>query len=196
MNIVKQHKIGTFEVTSGALRITDPCYDLDTWCAGTLTQAMNGSWNAYVLISDEGDWGKRVAVLVATHKSVGDDFPDIINHYGYRDLSGKWNRTDIDVGVDSGQAGIFDLEKFPGKDDEEKQEWYQECCNVTLSRVHHAGTIEGGVVSSSGIGDGSYRCYTLLNEASEVVGVLLDFYLLDSYEDHEDDYEDEEEYED
>jgi len=190
MNNVVKHEVGTFEVTSGALRVTDPCYDLDTWCAGTIGNVVNGSWNAYVLISDEGTWGKRVAMTIAVHESIGDAFPAVINHYGKRDLSAEWQLAPIDVGVDSGQAGIFDREMFPGKDDETKQEWYQQCCDITLSRVYSAGTIEGGVVSSSGIGDGSYRCYCLLDDDSNVLGVLLDFHLLNS----EDDYEDEEEF--
>lgn len=38
----------SFEVSSGALRVTDPCYSLDTWCAGQLQNVMNGEWNAHV----------------------------------------------------------------------------------------------------------------------------------------------------
>ncbi len=38
-----------FPVTSGALRVTDPCYDdLDCWCAGTLKNVKNGVWAAQV----------------------------------------------------------------------------------------------------------------------------------------------------
>lgn len=35
-----------FAVTSGALRLTDPCYSMDVWCAGTLNNVKNGIWNA------------------------------------------------------------------------------------------------------------------------------------------------------
>ena len=38
----------SFEVKSGALRVTDPCYDMDTWCAGTLEDVKNGKWLAHI----------------------------------------------------------------------------------------------------------------------------------------------------
>lgn len=38
----------TFVVSSGALRVTDPCYDADTWCAGTLDDVKNGIWLVHV----------------------------------------------------------------------------------------------------------------------------------------------------
>lgn len=37
-----------FAVSSGALRVTDPCYDMETWCAGTLDNVKNGIWQAQV----------------------------------------------------------------------------------------------------------------------------------------------------
>ena len=37
-----------FAVSSGALRVTDPCYDMETWCAGTLDNVKNGIWQAHV----------------------------------------------------------------------------------------------------------------------------------------------------
>lgn len=40
--------IGLFTVMSGAFRITDPCYDMHTWCAGTLGPVRNGGWKAQV----------------------------------------------------------------------------------------------------------------------------------------------------
>ena len=30
------NSLGEFEVTSGVLRVSDPCYERDTWCAGTI----------------------------------------------------------------------------------------------------------------------------------------------------------------
>lgn len=46
--ISKKSAIKTFQVTSGALRVIDPCYDADVWCCGTLTDVRNGTWNAHV----------------------------------------------------------------------------------------------------------------------------------------------------
>ncbi|MBK8989454.1 MAG: hypothetical protein IPM39_25910 [Chloroflexi bacterium] len=58
--------IGEFDVTSGKLRISDPCYDVDTWCAGEV-EAANGRWAASVERTDEGIWGTRIARLLVTH---------------------------------------------------------------------------------------------------------------------------------
>ena len=38
----------TFEITSGTLRVTDPCYEVGTWCAGTLDKVKTGQWQAQV----------------------------------------------------------------------------------------------------------------------------------------------------
>lgn len=47
-----------FAIASGAMRVTDPCYDMDTWCAGTLEGVKNGTWfgTSYNLYDD---WGWR-----------------------------------------------------------------------------------------------------------------------------------------
>lgn len=95
----KTHKLGSFEVQSSVLRISDPCYDKDTWCAGTVKKVLPGTWNAKVKKRDAGDgWGNRCIKLIAVHEDYN------ISHL-------KFKKLDIDVGVDSGQAGIFD-DKF------------------------------------------------------------------------------------
>ena len=44
-------KIGTFKTESNVLRITDPCYTKDTWCAGTLKNCEIGEWSAFLIDS-------------------------------------------------------------------------------------------------------------------------------------------------
>lgn len=39
--------LGEFTVKSGAIRFTDPCYDNDTWCKGSMP-ALNGQWQAQI----------------------------------------------------------------------------------------------------------------------------------------------------
>jgi hypothetical protein len=147
--MIKQ--LGSFEVVSGEILISDPCYDIPTWCTA-LVKAKNGIWDAWVHISDTGDWGMRVAQLFARHE-------DLEGHVSADDEIGE-------AGVDSGQCGFFDIEHF--KDDSlvdesmrtrddwlvEEELWYSLCCDVTLSS--HAGVIPFGVVSRSGYGDGGY----------------------------------------
>ena len=82
------------------------------------------------------------------------------------------------AGVDSGQAGIFDIQKYriPDADatsdsSDTDSDWYLACCNITESG--EAGVLDGGVVSRTGIGDGAYGVYKAVNEQDQVVGVKL-----------------------
>lgn len=172
--------MNTFEVTSGALRVTDPCYDMDTWCAGTIANVKNGTWAAGIVTSDEDSWGVRVSRLCIKHVDVVEKGSD-------------YARTDIDVGVDSGQAGFFDLTPFTehaaathGDDSENHKSFYDEVCKMTIDE-NQFGVVEFGAVSRSGFGDGSYDCYTAINAEGQVVAAYIDFITED--EEDEDDEE-------
>ncbi len=96
-------ELGSFEVVSKVLRISDPCYNKNTWCAGTVKNALPGTWEAIVQKIDmEDSWGNRCRKLLAAHTS----FNAAIH---------KFRKLKFTVGVDSGQAGIFD-DKFYKKD--------------------------------------------------------------------------------
>jgi hypothetical protein len=192
--------IGQFKVTSGALRVTDPCYSKDTWCAGTVKNVLNGTWEAEIVKTDDTQgWGDRVAVLRAYHESAN------LN---------KCIRVDsgINVGVDSGQAGIFDDSLYPddpgGYNDDDS--FYSKVCQLTYKETDNperapkvppadcspekfveylkkiekyhpfkteltGGCINFGCASSSGYGDGGYECFIFQNEDKVVVGVEIIF---------------------
>ena len=195
--------LGAFEITSGKAHISDPCYELCTWCAGTIEPVKNGVWHSYVVRIDKDDWGIRCAMLVAYNTENGK-----VNHEDSR-FEKQWFKVD----VDSGQAGIFDAEHF--KDDEsvkgcsrvsdsppicEEEPFYSICCDRTCDRTLSdigAGVIPYGVVSSSGCGDGSYDCYAIRDDDNEIIAICIDFGLLheepvdenDYYDDDEDDEE-------
>jgi hypothetical protein len=59
---------------------------------------------------------------------------------------------------------------------EEGDKWYETICSRTLG-VLQWGVYDRGVVSSSGIGDGSYSLYTATvdEEGKEIVGFIIDF---------------------
>lgn len=156
--------LGTFQVTSGRLRVTDPCYERDTWCAGVIDNVVRGEWGATVFLKDtSGGWGVRVWVLE-------------VQALGATRILLPWERTEFEVGVDSGQAGFFDDVMFKGRDQDE--EFYDRVCDVTCSedRLVPAGTIDGvGVVSSSGYGDGGYVCEFRRGEDGRVVAARIIF---------------------
>lgn len=216
--------LGTFEVVSGVLRLSDPCYDKKTWCAGSVDNVLNGTWKSQVVKKTEDNWGHRCRKLIAVHES-------------FTKETCTFKKLKIDVGVDSGQAGIFDdkfyqvnydedcrlvgnleyehnmynnhrqrldkdmykmlaenaqteasrqqylkivkeIEAGPPKIDYSKAEltkdWYEVCSDKSLSNIG-AGVIRGGVVSSSGYGDGSYTAYAAYNQDNQVVGIKILF---------------------
>ena len=49
------------------VRVSDPCYGTETWCAGTLDNVREGLYNVEVEMSDKGMWGNRVKSLTVVH---------------------------------------------------------------------------------------------------------------------------------
>ena len=131
----------TFEVVSGAIVCSDPCYELPTWCQGIVDNVKNGTWIAEIVRSDEGDWGERIALLSIKHKDIAQ--PE--NNVDIMDFVG---------GVDSGQFGFFDkdfyrndekakdLPKYSFSGDFDKEvgdQWYRACCALTLGAKDGSG---------------------------------------------------------
>ena len=183
-------RLGSFEIESGKVRISDPCYDKDTWCAGTIDNVKKGTWFAETKEIDG-----RVGFLIAYSAEFRFTWD---YYYDTRTL------TDIEVGVDSGQAGIFDEKYFKDdkvfagrtKEDRKYKEiicgdeiWYSWVCDLTLAEPS-AGVLPFGCVSSSGWGDGCYTC-SVIKEKDKVVAIVLD-YGIDEEEDDEWDNEEEE----
>jgi hypothetical protein len=137
---------------------------------GVLKNVKPGKYNCELRISDEGSWGDRVASLSIQHVEE--------RSIGYAEDSG------IDVGVDSGQAGIFDDSLYP-KNVESNGEYgeldtfYGKACALTYDendREVKGGILDGkGVVSSSGYGDGSYTCLIAKNKKGQIVAIEIVF---------------------
>ena len=165
--------LGTFENKSGALRLSDPCYPDDTWCAETVN-CVTGTWEASIVKKHVPDWGDRVFELIARAKAQDG-------------ASTPWIEGGT-LGVDSGQMGIFDEayydNRFKATKEDINKAWdepmpnssdfYKVCCGITLSETK-AGVMSVGVVSSTGLGDGSYDYYTEENQKGEVTGVKIVF---------------------
>jgi hypothetical protein len=153
----------TFTVNSGKLQVTDPCYDMDVWCAYTLENVRNGKYVADIKRENQGVWGDRISELTIKHESV---------------LSKKrlrFRRLDVNIGVDSGQAGFFDHAYYNNIKINEQLDstFYDQMCEFTLS-ADQVGSNEHGVVSSSGFGDGVYSLQ-VAEENGEVVAARIVF---------------------
>lgn len=168
--------------------VSDPCYEIPTWCQAVVENVLPGDYVVEVDKSNQGDWGIRVATLKATHKD-------------YLDGDFSLNEFPAEIGVDSGQAGIFSKETYrkdgvfdgqesefgkkytPWKDDG-GEKWYSHMCDRTLGE-NQWGTYPEGVVSTSGIGDGSYQLSVGKNLEGKVVAFEIDFGLGEDYDDDE-----------
>ncbi len=173
--------IGSFEVTSGKLVISDPCYTLDTWCMAVVNDVENGT---YIIYAEESD-GRISEIEVLNQKEP---------------CGSPWAEISNDIGVDSGQCGIFDFDHYrkdtdypmasqfeaDGYNDKgDGEHWYSHCCDVTLGE-DGVGSVVGGAVASSGYGDGCYTAYVMRNEEGQVIGVKIVFI---TEEDDDDDYD-------
>lgn len=315
-----------FTIASGAMRVTDPCYDMDTWCAGTLDDVKNGVWfgtsfnqiddwtwgwllgrlplqglkyddtppidpkETFAKISNllsgltevervaklldlqeqfgEFGVGERLASLIITlwdealsadkradtftrwlsedegmSFGMGDTRKEYLEsleamkngdisyrchwltaiHEDYKDdprfqpdqLLATLQTAEISeicVGVDSGQAGLFDLHQFINKDDVVGQEaFYDKACiasypesrinpdrDETSARKPNANPVQYdgaetamGFNASSGYGDGSYRLRVVRDEANQVIFANIMFIIPNELDDDEDTVEEE-----
>lgn len=156
--------LGLFEILSGFVDVSDPCYSVsDVGCRATKIPTKNGIYVAMVVkTGGEEDEAGCCKVLEALLEDAG----------------GQWVKSPYDIGVDSGQAGIFDSKHY--KNDEigrkwksehkeknrdicENEPWYSMCCDLTCGKMN-AGVIPHGVVSSSGYGDGGYDLWIRMED--------------------------------
>ena len=164
--------IGSFEVASRELIVTDPGYRFGSWFMGALKPVRAGRWNAGISMVDVGEWGSYVSRLTVWHESA----PEI---GGLRKV-----KADFKVGADSGQAGFFDAAHYRKRSSLDaaptetwsngKDVWYDRCCEITLGGMQ-AGVLPHGAVTSSGFGDGSYYCYYFTNESCEILRAEIEF---------------------
>jgi hypothetical protein len=161
--------------------VSDPCYELGTWCAAHLKGVKPGTYHVFVKKTNEGSWGVRIANMMVVHE---DHLKGVL----------KWAHLPYDIGVDSGQCGIFSLESFRNddhdipltesefsknyvkKEDESGEKWYVSMCDFTLSTTMW-GVYDQGVVTSSGLGDGSYVLFGAKNSDGEIVALSVDYLL-------------------
>lgn len=198
-------KVGSFTLTQPKMLVSDPGYEKDEWCSKTVKDCMTGIWDAYINVNryefkyDDNKVGKtnRVAELFVCHSSVGKEvFASI--HLEYRNTLqereddncffrwfGPWAELSENIGVDSGQAGFFDYDKFgdnslfkaPGECGF-GDKWYSNCCDLTLE--DHGGIVaDCGVNVASGFGDGCYCVWEHKSAAGETDAMVL-FFLPDN----------------
>jgi hypothetical protein len=144
---------GIMDVSTGTLRISDPCYDMEAVEGkhAHIVSAKNGLWNWKAEVK-KTPYGMRVMNLVVEHATYSGGYTE-------RDHSLK-------ASVDSGQLAIVDggaYPEIPGTYEDENS-WYYRNSQKSMS-LQLCGPIENmrddlhssGVVSATGMGDGSYE---------------------------------------
>lgn len=173
--------IGTFTLESGVMRISDPCYKKDVWCTGIIPNCRTGRWEAVTAYYNDGLFGRRVSMLAARAVDSSASF-DLLDELG--DLAVG----DFDVGVDSGQAGMYDdatygldsiAESLPTPPDkiygtEPGSLWYSCCCEATDTEIR-ADVLPNGVVSRSGFGDGGYTAFYHIGQDKKVDLIAIQY---------------------
>ena len=157
-------EIGQIEL-SDTVVVSDPTYELGIWCQGIIKNVLPGKYNCYLEISDEGDWGLRCSRIFAINKDYELEEAD----YRFDVIE------DIDVGVDSAQAGIFDLKYYQDTHTPDSStEWDEEIYKITTNKNKGGIIDKKGFVARTGFGDGSYECSTAMRRG-HIVGIELIF---------------------
>jgi hypothetical protein len=182
-------KLGSFTLLSGKVMVTDPCYDRSIWCQGELEKVAPGTWEAYSERVVDGSWGMRVSELVCF--LAGRQSEDV-----------AWERASFTVGVDSGQAGVFEDAHYqddtvlgpdtPKADYISDSPWYAACCAANSLNGGAGGVIPYGAVASSGYGDGSYQCFFRRADDGLIDAIKIVFIGEDDPDEYDEDHADDE----
>ena len=194
-------ELGTIKLNKKIV-VGDPCYDVDS--VNTVKNVKPGIYHVFLRKADANSWGERISRIMVIHQ---DNLAHI--HYEDDDYGALESRfapnlyiTDGEiVGVDSGQAGVYDYDYFCRYQNQRDYgvtgDWYNSVCQMTLSKEKGGVMDSRCAVSSSGYGDGGYRNILFHEKATkQVVGIIIDFDVElenyeDDYDDEEDDYDDE-----
>ena len=166
--MIKNITIGTFEVNSGRIVASDPCYNIDVWCQDSFP-AINGKYFASIKRGDtQNGWGVRNYELMVIHEKYENEHNLI------------WESVDGGFYVDSGTFGFFDYDYYKQyhsgseKNKEAENAWYHEnICNRIYDNWN-CDMDNSGVWSSSGYGDGGYEVFVAWEE-DEVIGLKVIF---------------------
>ena len=155
-NIKTYKKVGTLEINSGRVDITDPCYDADVWCRMNNVEVKAGIYDCYVLLSGRGD--RRVDAMAIVHQEANLDRPVNIDDMQAIDY----------VCVD---AGLMSISEAGTKPDYTDEEWGKACGYLFDQKPSHPTMLVTNQLTfrsdkkmfwaTSGDGDGSYDVFVI-----------------------------------
>ena len=149
-----------------AVYLTDPCYDITTWCQDLLHNVKSGTWVIDYEYNEYEDGTGQEVILSLAHEDYGMTiFEDYIEKFD-----------SISLGVDSGTIGVFDKKYYEEYHYTNKinDEWYEKnICDFvdTLQRGANI-TDDKGVWVKTSYGDGEYYA-TLYVRDEKVCGIEI-----------------------
>jgi len=131
--------------------VSDPCYSDETWCQVKLKDVLPGGYITTVRKTEDPNWGNRCSVLLTVHEDYVED-------------TLSWRNYPGQVGVDSGQAGIFSMSSFKNDDIASSI--------TTPDKTYDGRPFTLGLKDRDG--DGGYRCLVAKHKG-KIVGIAIDF---------------------
>lgn len=161
--IVNINEIGSIDVDTGRITVSDPSYNADVWCQVKDIEVKPGEYTGWAHVTNDlGGWGKRVVSLQVIHENfINKDVLFFDDHLDDWQEIGR-------AGVDAGIISIF---KSGDKKNYKDDDWLDFCSEI--GRNLYA-KMDNLIVSSSGIGDGYYPVYVYRKD-NEVVSIVVDF---------------------
>ena len=152
-------QVGTINFDKGLVDVTDPSYKQDVWCRKTIP-VVSGVYKVIVEYVNHDHWGKRINSLTI--------------QLSRKIIRSEWKLLEEKIGVDSALCGFYQ-----DKPDEVMEWLYDVMVKSKYPRMllDKDGSIQGfkGVTVSSGLGDGVYKLYARYNKNQDIVGLMLDF---------------------
>ncbi len=148
----------SFDIGTGKLFINDPIYHDETGDGGLLEggyfkNVKNGKWNMIVYTDTLDLFGSRIMRIALFHE---DNYDSITSDY--------FIFTDKYLPVDTGRGAIFDKK-------------YDEDTIPKEDETYRLNAFDNGLICDSGIGDGIYPIYSIMNDETEkTVGIMIDFW--------------------
>lgn len=138
--------------------LTDPCYDITTWCQQLLKNVKSGKWVVDYEYNEYEDGTKQEVILSIAHEDYGmtifNDYDEVVDS--------------VVLGVDSGTIGIFDKDYYEKHHFENKidEDWYNKnICDFTKTLRRGTNITDNkGVWVNTSYGDGEYTAQLYMKD--------------------------------
>ena len=158
--------IGTINIKVPEIMVSDPCYDIGTWCQGIIKDVAIGEYEVLYFEGYKSEYWPEDRLIGIYLKDC-----DI----KYKNL--KWEDVAGSFGMDAGMASISDMETYKKwRKEDESDKWWDDLCFGNNGMVaNDTRILDDGIICNSGYGDGSYYVKEARNAENKVVAIMIEF---------------------